>query len=113
MYVELQKLRQYITGEGIFHSMYFSPSYNHYGKWILSLFADLEKDHKTWTNSSNSTGGRIDGYYGLDFTYYLDDTNTLSVFLGSQKGGLVCANGTCVYQPDFINGIKLTGRILF
>ena len=47
VYVELQKLRQYITGEGIFHSMYFSPSYNHYGKWILSLFADLEKDHKT------------------------------------------------------------------
>ena len=109
MYVEFQKLRQYISGEGIFHSMYFSPSYNHYGKWILSLFADLEKNH---INCSGQ-GQEIDDYLGVDFTYYLDDTNTLSVFLGSQKGGLVCANGTCVYQPDFINGIKFTGRILF
>ena len=30
MYLEFQKLRQYISGEGVFHSMYFSPSYNHY-----------------------------------------------------------------------------------
>jgi len=45
MYLEFQKLRQYITTPGIWHSMYFSPSYNHYGQWILSLFADLEKDH--------------------------------------------------------------------
>ena len=104
MYLELQKLSQYISGDGIFHSLYFSPAYNHYGQWIISLFLDLEKQ-VSQNNSEN--------YTGIDFTYYLNETNTLSVFLGSQKGGLVCANGTCVFQPDFIDGIKLTGRILF
>ena len=67
----------------------------------------------THQNATHPVGAPYDDYLGVDFTYYLDDTNTLSVFLGSQKGGLVCANGTCVNQPDFINGIKFTGRILF
>lgn len=61
----------------------------------------------------NSAGSGIEGYYGLDFTYYLSDTKIISVFLGSQKGGLVCANGTCVQQPDFNDGIKVTARIMF
>ena len=104
MYLEMQKLYQYISGEGIFNSVYFSPSYNHFGKWVVSLFCDLEKQvsEKDYNN-----------YFGADFTYYLSETNTLSVFVGSQKGGLVCANGTCVYQPDFLNGVKFTARVLF
>ena len=55
----------------------------------------------------------IDDYIGVEFTYYLNETNLFSIFLGSQKGGLVCANGTCVMQPNFINGVKFTGRVLF
>ena len=39
--------------------------------------------------------------------------NQLSVFYGSQKGGLGCANGSCVIQPDFEDGLKLTYRTSF
>ena len=104
MYLELQKLSQFISGDGIFHSLYFSPSYNHFGKWVVSMFFDFEKQ---------ISENELEKYTGIDFTYYLNETNMLSVFLGSQKGGLVCANGTCVFQPDFINGIKITTRLLF
>jgi len=31
-----------------------------------------------------------------------------SIFYGSQKGGLVCANGICATQPEFLNGLKLS-----
>ena len=68
------------------------------------MFLDLEKQ-VSQNNSEN--------YTGIDFTYYLNETNTLSVFLGSQKGGLVCANGSCVMQPDFDEGVKLTYRTSF
>jgi len=87
---------------------YFSPSYNHYGKWILSFFGDF--DMKTKLLGVNDLK---DGYLGLDFTYYITNNNILSVFVGSQKGGLVCANGTCVMQPDFDNGFKVTSKIIF
>ena len=50
---------------------------------------------------------------GMDITYFVSDSNILSVFLGSQKGGLVSANGTCVMQPDFENGFKITSKIIF
>ena len=79
--------------------VYFVPSYNHYGKWILSLFGDFEINEEK--------------YLGADITYYIADNNILSVFLGSQKGGLVCANGTCVMQPDFEKGFKVTSKIIF
>ena len=75
---------------------YLSPSYNHYGKWIFSLFGDFTMKNKLLDINSIK-----DGYIGADITYYITGYNILSVFIGSQKGGLVCANGTCVYQPDF------------
>ena len=37
----------------------------------------------------------------------------LSIFYGSQKGGLVCANGVCAMQPQFIDGIKLSFSRIF
>lgn len=105
MYLEFQKLEESLSANpSTSDILYFSPSYNHYGQWIISLFSDLEK---------KSTTNDLEGYHGLDFTYYLSDTRIISVFLGSQKGGLVCANGTCVQQPDFTDGVKVTARIMF
>jgi hypothetical protein len=46
----------------------------------------------------------------MDFTKNLKNSAQISIFYGSQKGGLICANGTCVPQPDFQDGIKLTFR---
>ena len=75
--------------------MYFTPTYNHFGKWTLSLFSDYEKNDKT--------------IYGADYTFNYNNSQ-ISFFLGSQKGGLVCANGSCIMQPDFTNGFKVTYR---
>ena len=74
--------------------VYFSPSYNHYGKWLVTFFLDKEDSNKKWM--------------GIDFTYNLINSSQISFFYGSQKGGLVCANGSCVKQPDFEDGFKLT-----
>ena len=72
--------------------LYFNPSYNHFGKWSFALSLDYEKSE--------------DLVKGCNYTVNLEDSQ-ISLFLGSQKGGLVCANGSCVIQPDFNEGIKL------
>ena len=72
--------------------LYFNPSYNHFGKWSFSLFLDYEKSE--------------DLVKGCSYTVNLENSQ-ISLFLGSQKGGMVCANGSCVIQPDFTEGIKL------
>ena len=60
---------------------------------------DQEKSKKTWR--------------GMDYTINLNNSSRISVFYGSQKGGLVCANGTCVVQPDFKDGFKITAKRIF
>ena len=73
--------------------LYFSPTYNHYGKWTLSVFYDYEVHNEA-----------VNGY---DFTFNYKESQ-FSIFLGSQKGGLVCANGSCILQPDFQDGVKVS-----
>ena len=60
----------------------------------MSLFYDYEKS--------------IDKWIGADYTWNINNLNKLSVLYGSQKGGLVCANGSCIIQPDFDEGLKLS-----
>ena len=50
---------------------------------------------------------------GLELSLELSSSIQLSVFQGSQKGGLVCANGICAVQPSFEDGTKVTLRALF
>ena len=89
--------------------LYFSPSYNHFGKWIVTLFGDFESK----ANSPVDFDNLKEKYFGFDITYYMSDNNIVSLFFGSQKGGLVCANGTCIVQPDFKEGFKITSRMIF
>jgi len=72
--------------------LYFNPTYNHFGKWSFALFFDYEKND--------------DVVKGLNYTINLKKSQ-VSIFLGSQKEGLVCANGSCVLQPGFNEGLKL------
>ena len=99
--MELQTLKDQAIDEES-NSIYFNPSFNYQGKWISSLFYDYE-----------IVEGIKKNWLGVDFTYYITDTNVISIFAGSQKGGLVCANGTCIQQPDFDDGFKLTLRTMF
>ena len=80
--------------------IYLSPSYNHFGDWSLTFFADIEK------------GG--ENVYAMDYTVNFKNSDSqLSLFFGSQKGGLICANGSCIQQPDFEDGLKITLRTNF
>ena len=70
-----------------------------------------------------SSGPRIEdtkSWNGVQWTYdfhekksnnilgkYLLGDSRMSIFYGSQKGGLVCANGICATQPEFLNGFKI------
>jgi hypothetical protein len=99
--------------------IYLSPSYNHFGKWSLTFFSDIETYITTLDPSSDIEDNNPDlgkpldnNTYAVDFTVNIDNSQ-LSLFFGSQKGGLVCANGSCVLQPDFEDGLKVTFRTSF
>ena len=56
---------------------------------------------------------KIYTWKGIDLSIDINSYSQLSIFLGSQKGGRVCANGICADQPGFKNGFKLTYRTFF
>jgi hypothetical protein len=88
--------------ETIYTNYYLSVSYSHLGKWVVTSFYDQEvKDSNT------------NMWMGGDLSYKLSTETQISIFYGSQKGGLVCANGICAEQPGFEDGFKITFRSLF
>ena len=91
-----------IANEKNYINQYMSFSYNHFGKWTLTGFYDRE-----------DVNDKVHQWPGLDFSFYLNSVNQISLFYGSQKGGLVCANGICAEQPGFEDGYKITFRSLF
>ena len=81
---------------------YSSLSYSHKGKWIVTAFYDQEiKD------------GKANQWIGTDISYKINTKTQISIFYGSQKGGLVCANGICAEQPGFEDGFKVNFSSLF
>ena len=90
-----------------FYYDYMSLSYHIDGFGSISYFRDDEK--KTFSNDMESQ----DSWEGVELTYELSSSMQYSIFMGSQKGGLVCANGICAVQPSFEDGVKVTLRALF
>jgi len=103
IYLETQKkdVRSSLS-EDEYTDYYFSSSYSHMGKWVLTGFYDQEIKN----SKSNE-------WIGADLSYKLNTETQVSLFYGSQKGGLVCANGICAEQPGFEDGYKITFRSLF
>ncbi len=91
-----------LASEKNYTNHYFSFSYNHFGKWTLTGFYDRE-----------AVSDNVHQWPGFDFSYYLNSATQISLFYGSQKGGLICANGICAEQPGFEDGVKITFRSLF
>ena len=91
-----------VSYEKNYISQYVSLSYNHLGKWTLTGFYDKEV-----------VNDKMSQWPGLDFSYNLNSQNLISLFYGSQKGGMVCANGVCAEQPGFNDGMKITYRSIF
>ena len=109
VYLELQnKTEKILTDDHVlsnetkYDNYYVSSSYGYGRKLVLTGFYDLEiKDGKSET------------WIGADLSYELTTETLVSFFYGSQKGGLVCANGICAEQPGFEDGYKITFRSLF
>ena len=99
---QLNPLDFSLATEKNYTNHYFSFSYNHFGKWTLTGFYDRE-----------SVNDKVHQWPGLDFSYFLNNESQISLFYGSQKGGLICANGICAEQPGFEDGVKITFRSLF
>ena len=91
-----------IANEKNYINQYMSFSYNHFGKWTLTGFYDRE-----------IVNDKVHQWPGLDFSFYLNSESQISLFYGSQKGGLICANGIFAEQPGFEDGVKITFRSLF
>jgi len=87
---------------GDYTGTYLSTSYSHQGRWIVTGFYDQEVSED-----------KTSKWPGIDFSYNINSETQVSLFYGSQKGGLVCANGICAEQPGFENGMKITLRSLF
>ena len=87
---------------------YFSLTYNYSNFISLSLFYEDETHEDSINKVSES-----DYWRGYDLTAELNSTSQVSIFYGSQKGGLVCANGVCAEQPGFDDGVKITLRTIF
>jgi len=125
-----------------FKNNYFSFTLNHAKGISLSFFYDDETSDKItyetynydpnldiedtciinsqaagylW-NGSDCVQEKFDLYnnwIGYDLSYKINSTSQFSIFYGSQKGGLVCANGVCAEQPGFDDGVKVTFRTIF
>lgn len=87
---------------------YMSLSYHIKDFGSLSYFSDKE-NIEYYINGSSKTRY----WTGVELSLELSSTMQISIFKGSQKGGLVCANGVCAVQPSFEDGIKVTFRALF
>ena len=87
---------------------YISLTFNYKGKISCSYF--FEDEYYFWENVKDNDYSK---WQGLDVSFNISSTTQLSFFYGSQKGGLVCANGVCADQPGFDDGMKLTLRSLF
>lgn len=95
-----------------YENNYFSISYNINKFGSISYFFDQEI--KNFYNSMNEEiSSKNSDWTGFELNFLISSSTQLSIFKGSQKGGLVCANGICAIQPSFEDGVKLTFRSSF
>jgi hypothetical protein len=94
-----------------YKARYISLTYNYINFLSFSIFYDDERFEKKVFDIVWDEGINI--WRGYDITAELNSSSQLSVFYGSQKGGLICANGVCAEQPGFDDGIKVTLRTIF
>ena len=94
-----------------YKARYISLTYNYINFLSFSIFYDDEQFEKKVFDVVWDEG--IDIWRGYDITAKVNSSSQFSVFYGSQKGGLVCANGVCAEQPGFDDGIKVTLRTIF
>jgi len=113
IYAEYQSTKNLVANgesynQDIYTYNYMAVSYHIKNLGNISYFIDKEKV-KHYIDDSYTNRN----WSGMELSLELSSTMQLSIFKGSQKGGLVCANGVCAVQPSFEDGIKVTFRALF
>ncbi len=86
---------------------YFTISYRSSERWSFTFIYDREQ------KSQNDNPFSDNEWYGVDFTMDVNDQNQFTLFYGSERGGLRCANGVCAYQPAFEDGFKVSLKTIF
>ena len=139
-YIEYQNREQEVRNSDLselrkdfYKNNYLSFTYNYKNFLSFSFFYEDEEFDKTILDSyqchrtsllyedeefdktilAETWDDGINVWRGYDISAKLNATSQLSLFYGSQKGGLVCANGVCAEQPGFDNGVKATFRTIF
>ena len=92
----------------IYNTYYNSISYSFMYNYVISLFYEVE-DYRYSDLEEIEEGTKK--WYGMQLSLRLLDNNSIEVFYGSQRGGLVCANGVCGVYPGFKDGFKVTLRL--
>ena len=102
---------------------YLSLSYKNRKGWTISLFynkdnykkSNIKKD-KVWSGIDLTVDfdeKEVNSNFLNRFSNILVGDSKVSLFYGSQRGGLVCANGICAQQPEFSEGLKVSYTRIF
>jgi hypothetical protein len=107
------------------NEQYVSFSYKNKRGWTATLFYNRDNyKETTYVDGEKDIAKRSKNWNGVDFTVNLKSKvlnsrvlnilnqslfgdSRISIFYGSQRGGLICANGVCAQQPEFSEGIKI------
>ena len=110
------------------YNRYLTLSFRHPKKWTFGAIYDYIS-----FDPSNPLGFNIDSkndnfiesalrslgvdlknkWFGIEIVKDFNLHHQLTVFYGSESGGIRCANGVCSYQAPFVDGLKLTLRSIF
>ncbi|MCX6163775.1 MAG: DUF6029 family protein [Ignavibacteriae bacterium] len=85
-----------------------TPDYsNQFAALSLSKSPELTVTANTEFTTDKDDPSRKSNWFSGEVSYKVTPTNILTVFYGSEKGGLKCTNGICRYVYPF-NGLRLT-----
>ena len=88
-------------------------------KWSFMINIEQDKYNEVSANSDNIFMNPIEKLFdplfdtldrtwlSAELTYRFEDNLRLSIFYGSNKGGISCANGICRYYPGFSDGFRM------
>ena len=94
-----------------YKASYLSLTYNYVNFVSFTIFYEDELFEKSVFDIVWDEGINI--WRGYEITAKVNSSSQFSIFYGSQKGGLICANGVCAEQPGFEDGFKVTLRTIF
>ena len=91
----------------LYDTYYSSFSYSFNYNYVISVFQEIE--NYSYDDGEIENGKKT--WKGIQFSMRFLNNNSIEAFYGSQRGGLVCANGVCGVYPGFKDGFKVTLRL--